>query len=62
MGIQELFGKKLEESLIQGFRDAMSLRQTADYGLSFSEEASAIVIETAEKFLLRTKQLLDIHE
>ena len=59
VGIQELFNQKLEESLIQGFRDAMDLRQAADYGLTFSAETSVIVIETAEKFLLRTKELLD---
>jgi len=48
-------------SLIQGFEDAMNLRQTADYGLTFSEEGAIDVIETAEKFLLATKEVLKIH-
>lgn len=60
IAIQELFSNKLEQSLIQGFEDAMNLRQTADYGLTFSEEGSFDVIETAEKFLLKTKELLNI--
>jgi len=59
IAVQELFNQKLEESLIQGFRDAMNLRQTADYGLTFSAVASVTVIETAEKFLFRTKELLN---
>lgn len=60
IAIQELFSNKLEQSLIQGFEDAMNLRQTADYGLTFSEEGAFDVIETAEKFLLKTKGLLNI--
>jgi len=60
IAIQELFSNKLEQSLIQGFEDAMNLRQTADYGLTFSEEGAFDVIETAEKFLLKTKELLNI--
>ena len=36
VAIQELFSDELESFLIQGFEDAMNLRQTADYGLTFS--------------------------
>ena len=54
----ELFSDELEESLIQGFEDAMNLRQTADYGLTFSKEGALDVIGTADKFLHRTKELL----
>jgi len=61
VAIQELFSNELEQSLIQGFRDAMNLRQTADYGLTFSEEASLNVIATAEEFLLKTKALLSLN-
>lgn len=58
VAIQELFADELEDSLIQGFEDAMNLRQTADYGLTFSEEGAFNVIETAEKFLIKAKEIL----
>lgn len=61
VGIRELFRDELDLSLIQGFGDAMNLRQTADYGLTFSEEGAIDVIKTAEKFLLKTKETLKIH-
>ena len=60
MAIQELFADELETSLIQGFEDTMNLRQTADYGLTFSEEGALDVIKTAEKFLLKAKEILQI--
>ena len=58
VAIQELFRDELESFLIQGFGDAMNLRQTADYGLTFSKEGAINVIETAEKFLLKAKEIL----
>jgi len=58
VAIQELFRDELESFLIQGFGDAMNLRQTADYGLTFSKEGAINVIDTAEKFLLKTKKIL----
>jgi uncharacterized protein (UPF0332 family) len=58
VAIQEIFRDELESFLIQGFGDAMNLRQTADYGLTFSKEGAINVIETAEKFLLKTKEIL----
>ncbi len=61
VAIRELFRDELELSLIQGFADAMNLRQTADYDLTFSEEGTIDVIKTAEKFLLKTKDILKIH-
>ena len=61
VAIRELFRDELDLSLIQGFTDAMNLRQTADYGLTFSEEGAIDVIKTAEKFLLKTKETLKIH-
>jgi len=60
VAIQELFSNELESHLIQGFEDAMNLRQTADYGLTFSEEGALDVIKTADKFLLKTKEILKI--
>jgi uncharacterized protein (UPF0332 family) len=58
IAVQELFSDELERSLIQGFEDAMNLRQTADYGLTFSEEGAIDVVETAEKFLLKANEIL----
>lgn len=62
VAIQELFHNELDPSLIQGFEDAMNLRQTADYGLTFSEEGALDVIKMAEKFLLNAKKILKIHD
>jgi uncharacterized protein (UPF0332 family) len=61
VAVQELFSDELERSLVQGFEDAMNLRQTADYGLTFSEEGALDVTQTAGKFLLRVKEILKIH-
>lgn len=60
VAIQELFSDELDLSLIQGFEDAMNLRQTADYGLTFSEEGALDIMKTADKFLLKTKEILKI--
>jgi uncharacterized protein (UPF0332 family) len=38
----------------------MNLRQTADYGLTFSKEGALDVMETAEKLLQRSKEILRI--
>jgi len=61
VAVQELFSDALEQSLIQGFEDAMNLRQTADYGLTFSKEGALDVIRTAAKFLPKTKEILKIN-
>jgi len=60
VAIQELFRDEFESSLIQGFEDAMNLRQTADYGLTFSEEGALDVVKTADRFLLKAKEILRI--
>jgi uncharacterized protein (UPF0332 family) len=60
VAVQELFSDELERSLIQGFEDAMNLRQTADYGLTFFEEGAIDVAETAKKFLLKANEILKI--
>jgi uncharacterized protein (UPF0332 family) len=58
VAVQELFANEVERSLIQGFEDAMNLRQTADYGLTFSEQGATDVMETAEKFLAKANEIL----
>jgi len=60
IAIKELFRNELNLSLIQGFEDAMHLREAADYGLTFSKEGAFDVIETAQKFLFEAKKLLGI--
>lgn len=38
----------------------MDLRQEADYGLKFSEESAKFVIEVAEEFLAKAREILRI--
>jgi uncharacterized protein (UPF0332 family) len=38
----------------------MNLRQTADYGLAFSKDGAVDVVETAEKLLQESKEILRI--
>jgi len=51
---------QLESELIQNFDEAMSLREEADYGLIFSEEGATSIVNNAEKFLKRVKEILRI--
>jgi uncharacterized protein (UPF0332 family) len=44
--------------LIHGFEDAMSLREAADHGLTFSEGGAKDVIHHVKEFLLRAKEIL----
>jgi uncharacterized protein (UPF0332 family) len=60
IAIKELFRNEINLSIIQGFEDAMHLREAADYGLTFSEEGALDVIKTAQKFLSEAKNLLKI--
>jgi len=62
VAIQELFRNEVDPSLIQGFEDAMHLREAADYGLTFSKDGALDVIETAEKFLSEAKEILRSHK
>jgi uncharacterized protein (UPF0332 family) len=60
VALRELFSNKLEVGLIQNFEEAMSLREEADYGLIFSEEGATNVIDSAEGFLNKAKEILRI--
>ena len=60
VAIRELFPNELEHSLVDGFEEAMNLRQEADYGLKFSEAGAIETIEGAEKLLDRIKEILRI--
>lgn len=62
LAIRELFGTTglMQNSLIQGFEEAMGLREQADYGLTFGEHSAATIIHDAEKFLEEVKQVLHL--
>ena len=60
VAIRELFPNELEHSLVDGFEEAMNLRQEADYGLKFSEAGAIETIEGAEKLLDRIKEIVRI--
>lgn len=60
VAIEELFSREIGLSMINSFRNAMDLRQEADYGLKFSEAGATETIENAEKLLARAKEILKI--
>ena len=51
---------KLEDELIDNFRDAKDLRESADYGMVYSEEGAKTLIKNAEKFLQATETILEM--
>lgn len=58
IALKELFENQVESGLIQDFEEAMSLREEADYGLIFSEEGATSIVNNAERFLGRVKEIL----
>jgi uncharacterized protein (UPF0332 family) len=60
VAIRELYSNILEPSMVDAFEEAMNLRQEADYGLKFSKAGASEVVEEAELFLRRVKELLNI--
>lgn len=58
IALRELFGNQVESELIQDFEEAMSLREEADYGLIFSERGATSIVNNAERFLGRVKEIL----
>ncbi|MGI0024032.1 MAG: HEPN domain-containing protein [Nitrososphaera sp.] len=60
IAIEELFSNEIGLSMVNAFRDAMDLRQEADYGLKFSEAGATETIEAAEKLLARVKEILKV--
>ena len=49
--IRELFVNELGSDLINTFEQGMELRQEADYGLKFSDEAARETVEGAKELL-----------
>lgn len=60
LALRAIFSKEIEDSLIRQFEECMSLRQEADYGLSFSENGALEAINGAEKMLAKSKQILKL--
>jgi uncharacterized protein (UPF0332 family) len=58
IALKKLFENQVESGLIQDFEEAMSLREEADYGLIFSEEGATSIVNNAERFLGRVKEIL----
>ncbi len=44
--------------MLDDFEEAMRLRESADYGLVYSEEGAGNVLESAENFLANAKTIL----
>ena len=60
IALRHLFARELEAEFLESFEDAMSLREEADYRLTFSEEGATSVISWAEKFISKAKSILKI--
>jgi uncharacterized protein (UPF0332 family) len=60
VALRSLLPEKIGASLIKDFEDAMSLREEADYGLTFSEDGASSSVEGAERFLKRAREILKI--
>jgi len=60
--IRELFLRsgELDNNLIEDLSNAMDLREEADYGMTFSETGANEVVEKAENFIQRARQILKI--
>ena len=60
VALQELFVErgKLALDFVESFRNAMRLRETADYRSDFSEEGARLVTESAERLLKRAEDVL----
>ena len=60
VALRSLLPEKIGASLIKDFEDAMSLREEADYGLTFSEDGASSSVEGAERFLKRAREILKV--
>lgn len=50
--------EKIEVESVEAFRNAMMLREDADYRTSFSKSGAEIVLEKAEEFLNKAQEIL----
>ncbi len=60
--IREIFLRsgELGSDLVEDLSNAMDLREEADYGMTFSETGADEIVEKAEKFIQRVKEILKI--
>ncbi len=54
----DLAAAQIPQQMFDDFRDAMIMRESADYGLVSSVEGAEDVLERAEEFLKKAKALL----
>jgi len=59
IALRQLFNDRLGPKLIQDFEEAMSLREEADYGLIFSEEGATSIVNNAERFLKKAREICE---
>lgn len=59
--LREIYAKpgKLEETALDDFENAMSLREEADYAMTSSEEGAVRAVRDADKFIEAAKRLLE---
>ncbi len=56
--LRQLYPREIPGSMLDDFREAMELRESADYGLVWSEESATNVLDAAEAFLDKAKSIL----
>ena len=56
--LRQLYPREITGSMLDDFREAMELRESADYGLVWSDESATNVLDTAEAFLHKVKSIL----
>lgn len=49
---------KIEGSYVDMFKDVMRLREDADYGMIYSENAAKMAVSNVGKFIEKTKEIL----
>lgn len=60
VALRNLLVRELGTKSIEDFENAMSLREEADYGLTFSEAGAIETIEAAEEFFKKAKEVLKL--
>lgn len=60
VGIEQLFGEErhIDMKWVRAFKNAMSLREDADYADEYSKEGAEIAINNAQSFLKEAERIL----
>ncbi len=56
--LRQLYPREIPGYMLDDFREAMELRESADYGLVWSKESATNVLDTAEAFRDKAKSIL----